>query len=153
MTAERYSPAQDVVAARISFIDNDKDFINEKPYMSLLPSDGTFPTTNCTFSSSHTVPIIDMRPNLPLLSLDDHGFFILPHPLRFPNLITTAIGKKHPPKDLLTYVQEVTDITKTLLGAEKAICIDWRVCGPVASVGQSSSSLLPLCQLTVWSIL
>ena len=118
---------QDVVLARVSFIEDTPIFALEKPYMSLLPDDGTFPPTNCSFSSRRSTPIVDKRRTLSQLSLEENGFVIVPHPLRF-RALATAIGEPHPPDHLLEYLHEVTDLVKAHLGAEKAICIDWRVC-------------------------
>ncbi|KAL6830019.1 hypothetical protein V8C40DRAFT_239091 [Trichoderma camerunense] len=114
------------VLANISFIQDDPElFHKEKPYMSLLPDDGSFPITNCVFASDQPTPIHDMRPRISELRLDDHGFIIVENPLRFHG-VAHAVGQSDPPAHLIEYLADVTNIVKDITGAEKAYCIDWR---------------------------
>ena len=131
IATQHLPPSENTVLGRISFIEDNPNFATEKPYMMLLRSNGTFPSTNCTFSSRPpNVPtaIRDRRPSIATLSFQDDGFVILSHPLRFPAAaLAMALGKPDPPDHLLAHLQEVTEFIKAHLGADKAICIDWRV--------------------------
>lgn len=113
------------VMAAMSFIDDNPIFLSEKPYLLLLPGDTDFPPTNCTFSRHQTV-IRDRRSDVGSLSLKEDGFFILHHRFLYPNL-RSVVGQESAPEDLLAYLSEVTALVKDYLGADKAICIDWRV--------------------------
>jgi hypothetical protein len=117
----------DDVLANISFIQDDPElFEKEKPYMSLLPDDGSFPITNCIFASDKLTPIHDMRSKISELQFNDHGFIIVKNQLRFHGLID-AVGQPDPPAQLIEYLADITDVVKNVTGAEKAYCIDWRV--------------------------
>ncbi|KAK3900188.1 hypothetical protein C8A05DRAFT_17481 [Staphylotrichum tortipilum] len=113
------------IFASISFLNDNPVFATEKPYISLLPSDGAYPTTNCTFSSRSPTRVVDRRATLSSLSLETDGFVVLSHSLRFPTL-GTAVNAPYPPGRLLEYLREVTDVAKEYLGAEKGVCFDWR---------------------------
>jgi hypothetical protein len=114
------------VLANISFIqDNPQLFKKEKPYMSLLPDNDSFPITNCVFASNNPTLVHDMRSRISDLRLDDHGFIVVKNQLRFPRL-AEAIGQADPPAELIEYLSEATSIVKNATGAAKAYCIDWR---------------------------
>ena len=115
------------VLANISFIQDDPElFKKEKPYMSLLPDDGSFPITNCVFASDQLTPIHDMRSRISELRLNNHGFIIVKRQLRFHG-VAHAVGQPDPPAQLIEYLADITNVVKDITGAEKAYCIDWRV--------------------------
>lgn len=71
--------------ARMAFLEKDSKFQTEKPYLYLLPTNGSFPVTNCTFKTSK-VRITDIRSPTPSTSFEIDGFIVLQRPLREKNL-------------------------------------------------------------------
>jgi len=114
--------------ARMAFLEKNLKFKTEKPYLYLLPTDGSFPETNCTFKTSK-VQITDLRSSTLFASFETDGFTALQRPLREKNLWTIVQGWKEPTVEprLLEYLEETRNLLQDHFKADKVICFDWRV--------------------------
>jgi hypothetical protein len=70
----------------------------------------------------------DARDKIQEFKLKEHGFQFVKHALRV--MLTSEdieSGVQEHNTVVSTYIQETTELVRTILGASKAICFDWRV--------------------------
>lgn len=109
-------------------MEKDSRFKHEKPYLSLLPHDGSFPVTNCAFATSK-IRLTDLRQSPSPISFEENGFTIMQHPLTEKSLWDIAQGWKEPSVEprVLRYLEEMRQCLKDYFAVDTVICFDWRV--------------------------
>ena len=103
-------------------------YANEQPYeLYGFPETTSELQTNCIFDTVENVVVHDARDRMKEFTLDGTGFTWLKHtsqcPLKAEYFETAPAGN-----DVVTsYLLETMDVVKRYLGANHAVCFDWRV--------------------------
>jgi hypothetical protein len=106
--------------ARLRYLAKLDQYEHVKPYIAAIPSasDG-FPATNLEWDE-RDAQVADIRPHIDDFKLDSCGFQVVPHTSKYKGIVAMD--------DVEGYQRETEGFLTELLGAEKVICYEFKVC-------------------------